>query len=80
MLVLGFMLIGLGIFIVCLAVIDGVREAKENKYSGFKDFIIIGLMYIVEIISDLWGFRLFFIFIGLACIVFGVTILIVELY
>ncbi|KMN42059.1 hypothetical protein ACT1UG_22595 [Bacillus paramycoides] len=80
MLVLGFMLIGLGIFIVCLTVIDGVREEKENN-RGFKDFIIRVLVRIVDIISSgLWGFRLFFIFIGLACIVFGVTILTVELY
>lgn len=79
MLVLGFMLSGLGIFIVCLTVIDGIRETKEHGVSGVKDFIILVLVRIVDIISDLWGFRLLFILIGLVCIGFGVAILIVEL-
>jgi len=79
MFVLGFILIGLGVFIVCLTVIDGIRETKEHSFSGFKDFIIIVLVHIIEIISDLWGFRLLFILIGLVCIGFGVAILIVEL-
>ncbi|MGY1465328.1 hypothetical protein ACW4EZ_29065 (plasmid) [Bacillus toyonensis] len=79
MLVLGFMLIGLGILIVCLTIIDGVRKAKEND-RGIKDFIIIVLVRIVDIISDLWGFRFLFILIGVICIGFGVTILTVELY
>ncbi|WP_242784745.1 hypothetical protein [Bacillus cereus] len=79
MLVLGFILIGLGIFIVCLTVIDGIRETKEHGFSGFKDFIIIVLVHIIEIISDLWGFRLLFMLIGLVYIGFGVAILIVEL-
>ncbi|MGE7888323.1 hypothetical protein ACQKN7_13265 [Bacillus cereus] len=79
MLVLGFMLIGLGIFIVCLTVIDGIRETKEHGFSGIKDFIILVLVRIVDIISDLWGFRLLFILIGLVCIGFGVAILIVEM-
>ena len=61
MLVLGFILIGLGVFIVCLTVIDGIRETKEHSFGGFKDFIIIVLVHIIEIISDLWGFRLLFI-------------------
>lgn len=78
MLVLGFMLIGLGILIVCLT-IDGVRKAKEND-CGIKDFIIIVLVRIVDIISDLWGFRFLFILIGVICIGFGVAILTVELY
>lgn len=47
MLVLGFMLIGLGILIVCLTIIDGVRKAKEND-RGIKDFIIIVLVRIVD--------------------------------
>ena len=66
-------------FIVCLTVIDGIRETKEHSFGGFKDFIIIVLVHIIEIISDLWGFRLLFILIGLVCIGFGVAILIVEL-
>ncbi|MDA1758754.1 hypothetical protein PDK32_00550 [Bacillus cereus] len=73
------MLIGLGIFIVCLTVIDGIRETKEHGFRGVKDFIILVLVRIVDIISDLWGFRLLFILIGLVCIGFGVAILIVEL-
>ncbi|EEM96302.1 MULTISPECIES: hypothetical protein [Bacillus] len=39
MLVLSFILISLGVFIVCLTVIDGIRETKEHGFSGFKDFI-----------------------------------------
>ena len=38
MLVLGFILIGLGVFIVCLTVIDGIRETKEHSFGGFKRF------------------------------------------
>lgn len=47
MLVLGFILIGLGVFIVCLTVIDGIRETKEHSFGGFKDFIIIVLVCIL---------------------------------
>lgn len=72
------MLIGLGILIVCLTIIEGIRKAKEND-RGIKDFIIIVLV-LVYIISDLWGFRFLFILIGVICIGFGVAILTVELY
>ena len=79
MLVWGLMLIGLGIFIVCLTLINGFREAKENGCSGFKDFIIIVLVRIVDIISDLWSFRFLFILIGSLCIGVGVGILTIEM-
>lgn len=78
MIVLGFMLIGLGIFIVCLTLNYEVRKVKDTGCSGIIDFIIIVLVNIVDIITDLWSLRLLFILIGLVCIGFGVAILTLE--
>ena len=41
MLVLGFILIGLGVFIVCLTVIDGIRETKEHSFVGLKILLLL---------------------------------------